>query len=135
MLDGEWKTAVRRRLRICVEECRMCKCGILKDENGDHTVACQKRHWRTRIHDRVRDSVAGQLRRKGAAADTESVAPQRSKQFKDKQSERQVQIGEDRCCGHNSRDELQCLDITIRRPTAATSVEVANWAEDQGRRR
>ena len=37
----------------------------------------------TRIHDRVRDSLAKQLRRMGATVDLERVAPQWSKKYKD----------------------------------------------------
>ena len=91
MLDGEWRTAVRRRLRLCVEECRTSQCGILKDEKGD-----LKSPWRTRINDRARDGVARHLRRKRAIADMERVAPQWSTQFKDKQGRDKVQSGEDR---------------------------------------
>ena len=58
-LDEEWRTAARRRLRLKTEESKMCQCGMLKDEKGDHTLACQRSPWRTRNHDRVRDNFAG----------------------------------------------------------------------------
>ena len=32
MLDEEWRTAARRRLRLKTEESKMCQCGMLKDE-------------------------------------------------------------------------------------------------------
>ena len=74
--DDEWKTAARRRLRLWTEESKMCECGMLKDEKGYHALACQRSPWRTRIHDRVRDSLARQLRRMVATVDLERVAPQ-----------------------------------------------------------
>ena len=77
MLDEEWRTESRRRLRLKTEESKMCQCGMLKDEKGEHTLACQRSPWRTRIHDRVRDSLARQLRRMGATVDLKRVAPQR----------------------------------------------------------
>ena len=49
MRDDDWKTAARRRLRLRTEESRMCDCSLLKDERGEHTLACQKSPWRTRI--------------------------------------------------------------------------------------
>ena len=41
MSDEEWRTAARRRLRLKIEESKMCQCGMLEDERGDHTLACQ----------------------------------------------------------------------------------------------
>ena len=84
MPDDEWKTAARRRLRLWTEEPRLCECGMLKDERGDHTLACQKNSWITRIHDRVRDSRARQIRKMGTTADLDRVAPQSSSRYKDK---------------------------------------------------
>ena len=71
MLDEEWRTAARRRLRLKTEESKICQRGTLKDEKGDRTLACQGSPWRTRIHNRVRDSLARQLRRIGATVDLE----------------------------------------------------------------
>ena len=39
MPDDEWKTAARRRLRLWI---RMCECGLLKEETGDHSLACHR---------------------------------------------------------------------------------------------
>ena len=47
MLDEEWRTAARRSLRLKTEESKMCQCGMLKDEKGDHTLACQRSPWRS----------------------------------------------------------------------------------------
>ena len=41
--DDEWKTA-KRRLRLWIGEPRSCECGMLKDETGAHTLACQQCH-------------------------------------------------------------------------------------------
>ena len=79
MPEDEWRTASRRRLRLKAAESKMCECGTFKDERGDHTLVCERSRWRTRIHDRVRDSLARQLRRMGATVDMERVAPQWSK--------------------------------------------------------
>ena len=79
MPGEERRTAARRRLRLKTEESKICQCGMPKDENGDHILACKRSPWRTRIHDRVRDSLARQLRRMGATVDLERGAPQRSK--------------------------------------------------------
>ena len=82
MPDDEWKTAARRRLRLKTGETKMCECGAIKDEMGDHTLSCQKSPLRTRIHDRVRDCLAKQLRKMGATVDLERVAPQWSKKYR-----------------------------------------------------
>ena len=37
LLDGEWKTAVSRRLRLWIEEPRMCECGMIEDEKKEAT--------------------------------------------------------------------------------------------------
>ena len=42
MPDDEWKTAARRRLRFWTEERSFCETGLLKDERGDRTLACQR---------------------------------------------------------------------------------------------
>ena len=119
MLDGERKTAVRRRLCLRVEECRICECGALKDERGDHTLACQKIPWTKTIHDRVRDSVARQLRRMGATAGLERVARLWSKQFTDKHVTDKIRVARiDVVATVLGRDELEWLDMAIRRPTA-----------------
>ena len=47
MLDKEWRTAARRKLRLKTEESKMCECGILKDERGDHTLACPEKSVET----------------------------------------------------------------------------------------
>ena len=65
------------------EEARICECGTIRDEMGDHVLSCQKSPWRTRIHDRVRDCLARQLRRMGATVDLERVAPQWSRKYRD----------------------------------------------------
>ena len=50
MTDEEWKTAGRRRLRLKVEQYRMCVSCRMKDEKGDFTVACVNNSSRTRVH-------------------------------------------------------------------------------------
>ena len=64
----------------------------LKDEKGDHPLACQRSPWRTRIHDRVRDSLARQLRRMGATVDLERVAPQWSKRCRDQSGMEKIRV-------------------------------------------
>ena len=124
MLDEEWRTAARRRLRLKTEESKMCQCGMLKDEKGDHTLACQRSPWRTRIHDRVRDSLARQLRRMGATVDLERVAPQWSKRYRDQSGTAKIRVARiDAVATIPGSNELQWLDVTIRRPTALTNME------------
>ena len=123
-LDEEWRTAARRRLRLKTEESKMCRCGMLKDEKGDHTLACQRSPWRTRIHDRVRDSFARQLRRMGAAVDLARVAPQWSKRCGDQSGMEKVRVARiDAVATIPGSNELQWLDVTIRTPTALTNME------------
>ena len=80
--------------------------------------------WRTQIRDGVRDRLARQTRRMGAMADLEKVAPQWSKRYKHKNgvdSVRVVRIGV--VVTVFGRDEVQQLDVAIRRPTALANVE------------
>ena len=119
MPDEDWRTAARRRLRLKTEESNMCQCGMLKDEQGDHTLAGQRSPWRTRIHDRVRDSLARQLRRMGATVDLERVAPEWSKRYRDRSGIARI----DAIATIPGSNELQWLDVTIRRPTALTNME------------
>ena len=126
MPDDEWKTAARRRLRLWTAESKMCECGVFKDARGDHTLACQKSPWRTRIHDRVRDSLARQLRRMGATVDMERVAPQWSKLYRDASGTEKIRVARiDLVATIPGSNELQRLDVTIRRPTALTNMEGA----------
>ena len=120
MPDDEWKTAARRRLRLRTGESRTRECGTIRDEMGDHVLACQKSPWRTRIHDRVRDCLARQLRRMGVTVDLERVAPQLSRKYRDSNGTDKIKTA--RIDGSN---ELPWLDVTIRRPTAPTNVEEA----------
>ena len=90
--DDEWKTAARRRLPLWTEESKKCECGMFKDKRGDHTLACQKSPWRTRIHDRVRDSLARQLLRMGATVDLEGGAPQWSKRHRHKNGAEKTKV-------------------------------------------
>ena len=83
MPDDEWRTAARGRLRLRTGEAKMCECGAIRDELGDHILSCQKSPWRTRIHDRVRDCLARRLRRMGATVDLDRVAPQWSRKYRD----------------------------------------------------
>ena len=74
----------------------------------------------------VRDSVARQMRRMGAPADMERVAPQWSKQYKDKRGADEYRVARiDVVATIPGRDELQWLEVTIRRPTAVAHVEGA----------
>ena len=137
MLDEEWRTAARRRLRLKTEESKMCQCGMLEGEKGDHTLACQRSPWRTRIHDRVRDSLARQLRRMGATVDLERVAPQWSKRYRDQSGTEKIRVARiDAVATIPGSNELQWLDVTIRRPTAQTNMEgsarVGGHAATQG---
>ena len=126
MPDDEWKTAARRRLRLRTGEARMCECGTIRDEMGDHILSCQKSPWRTRIHDRVRDCLARQLRRMGATVDLERVAPQWSRKYRDSSGTDKIKTARiDVVATIPGSNELQWLDITIRRPTAQTNVEEA----------
>ena len=126
MPDDEWKTAARRRLRLRTGETRICECGMITDEMGDHILTCQKSPWRTRIHDRVRDCLARQLRRMGATVDLERVAPQWSKKYRDNNGTDKIKTARiDVVATIPGSNELQWLDVTIRRPTAQTNVEEA----------
>ena len=126
MPDDEWKTAARRRLRLRTGEAKICECGAVRDEMGDHILTCQKSPWRTRIHDRVRDCIARQLRKMGATVDLERVAPQWSKKYKDSNGADKIRTARiDVVATIPGSNELQWLDITIRRPTAQTNVEEA----------
>ena len=126
MPDDEWKTAARRRLRLRTGEARMCECGAIRDEMGDHILPCQKSPWRTRIHDRVRDCLARQLRKMGATVDLERVAPQWSRKYKDRNGTDKIKTARlDVVATIPGSNELQWLDITISRPTAQTNVEEA----------
>ena len=49
MPDDEWKTGARRRLRLRIGEARICECGAIRDQMGDHILTCQQSPWRTRI--------------------------------------------------------------------------------------
>ena len=123
MPDDEWKTAARRRLRLKTGENKMCECGALKDQLGDHTLSCQKSPWRTRIHDRVRDCMAKQLRKMGATVDLERVAPQWSRKYRGNDGCERIRTARiDLVATIPGLNELQWLDITIRRPTAQTNV-------------
>ena len=75
-----------------VDECRMCACGMMRSEERDHTLACPKNPWGPRIHDRVRDGLAKQLRRMGATVDLERVAPQWSKKYKYKEGNDEYRV-------------------------------------------
>ena len=124
MPDEKWRTAARRRLRLKTEESKMCQCGTLKDEKGDHTLACQRSPWRTRIHDRVRDSLARQLRRMGATVDLVRVAPQRPKRYRDQNGMDKIRVARIYAVAKIPvSNELQWLDVTIRRPTALANME------------
>ena len=126
MPDDEWKTAARRRLRLKTGESKLCECGMNKDEMGDHTLSCQKCPWRTRIHDRVRDCLAKQLRRMGATVDLERVAPQWAKKYKGNDGIERIRTARiDVVATIPGSNERQWLDITIRRPTAQTNVTKA----------
>ena len=123
MPDDEWKTAARRRLRLKTGENKICECGAHKDQLGDHTLICQKSPRRTRIHDRVRDCMAKQLRKMGATVDLERVAPQWSKKYKGNDGSERIKTARiDLVVTVPGLNELQWLDITIRRPTAQTNV-------------
>ena len=116
MLDDEWKTAARRRLRLTTSESKLCECGMNKDEMGDHTLSSQKCPWRTRIHDRVRDCHAKQLRKMGATVDLERVAPQWAKKYKGNDGIGRIRTARiDVVATIPGSNELQWLDITIRR--------------------
>ena len=126
MPDDEWKTAARRRLRLKTGESKLCECGMNKDEMGDHTLSCQKCPWRTRIHDRVRDCLAKQLTKMGATVDLERVAPQWAKKYKGNDGIERIRTARiDVVATIPGSNELQWLDITIRRPTAQTNVTEA----------
>ena len=123
MPDDEWKTAARRRLRLKTGEKKLCECGMYKDEMGDHTLSCQKSPWRTRIHDRVRDCLAKQLRKMGSTVDMERVAPQWSKKYKGNDGIDGIKTARiDVVATIPGSNEIQWLDVTIRRPTALTNV-------------
>ena len=122
--DEEWRTAARRTLRHW-------RIQDLKDERGDHTLACQRSQWSTRIHDRVRDNLARQLRRMGATVDLERVAPQWSKRYRDQNGMEKTRVTRiDVVATVPGSNELRWLDVTIRRPTALTNVEGRQEWED-----
>ena len=126
MPDDEWKTAARRRLRLRVGEAKICECGAIRDQLGDHIVSCQRNPWRTRIHDRVRDCLAKQLRRMGATVDLERVAPQWSKKYRGNEGSDKIKTARiDVVATIPGSNELQWMDVTIRRPTAQTNVTEA----------
>ena len=126
MPDDEWKTAARRRLRLRRGEAKIFECGVIRDEMGDHALSCQKSQWRTRIHDRVRDCLARQLRRMGATVDLERVAPQWSRKYRDSNGTDKIKTARiDVVATIPGSNELQWLDVTIRRPTAQTNVAEA----------
>ena len=123
MPDDEWKKAARRRLRLKTCESKLCACGLNRDELGDHTLSCQKCPWRVRIHDRVRDCLAKQLRKMGATVDLERVAPQWAKKYNGQDGVERIRTARiDVVATIPGSNELQWLDITIRRPTAQTNV-------------
>ena len=123
MPDDEWKTAARRRLRLKTGESKRCECGALRDQLGDHILSCQKSPWRKRIHDRVRDCLAKQLRKMGATFDLERVAPQWSRKYRGNDGYERIRTARiDLVATIPGLNELQWLDITIRRPTAQTNV-------------
>ena len=126
MPDDEWKTAARRRLRLRVGEAKICECGVIRDELGDHVVSCQRNPWRTRIHDRVRDCLAKQLRKMDATVDLERVAPQWSRKYRDNEGNDKIKTARiDVVATIPGSHELQWMDVTIRRPTAQTNVAEA----------
>ena len=134
MPDEESRTAAKRRLRLKTEESKMCQRGMLKDERGDHTLACQRSPWRTRIHDRVRDSLARQLRRMGATVDLERAAPQWSKRYRDQNGTETIRVARfDVVATIPGSNELPWLDVTIRRPTDLTNMEGGHAATQRER--
>ena len=97
-----------------------------KCANAACSLACQRSPWRTRIHDSVRDSLARQLHRMGATVDLERVAPQLSKRCRDNNGTVKIRVVRiDVVATIAGSNELQLLDIKIRRPTALTKMEGA----------
>ena len=98
----------------------MCECGLLKDERG--TTGWRVRRTLAGHEDRVRDSVAGQIRRMGELLTWKESPPQWSKEYKDTRGTYKHRLSRiDVVPTIPGRDELQWLDI--RRPTAAANVE------------
>ena len=107
-----------------VMSARMCACGMMRYEKGHPHTGVPENPWRTRIHDRVGDSLAKQLRRMGATADLERVALQWTKKYQDKDGNDKYRVARiDVVATIPGSDELQWLDVTTRRPTAAANVE------------
>ena len=97
------------------EGSKICQCGMLKDENVTTHWHVKEFRGRTRIHDRVRDSLARQLRRVGATVDLERVAPQWSKRYRDQNGMEKIRLARiDVVATIPVSNELQWLDVTIR---------------------
>ena len=76
------------------------------------------------MHDRVRDSLARQLRRMGATVKLERVAPKWSKRYRDQNGMEKNRVARiDVVATIPGSNELKYLDVTIRRPTALTNME------------
>ena len=82
MSDEEWRTAARRR--DAASKLKNPRCGMLKDEKGDHTLACQ-------------------------TVDQERVASQWSKTIQRSERHGKNKSCENRCCCHDSRLERAAI--------------------------
>ena len=82
-------------------------------------------HWPAReVRGEFEDSLARQLRRMGATVDLEGVAPQWSKRYRDQNGMETIRVARiDVVATIPGSNELQWLDVTIRRPTALTNME------------
>ena len=70
--------------------------------------------------------LARQLRRMGVTVDMERVAPQWSKRYRDASGTEKITVARiDLVATIPGSNELQWLDVTIRRPTALTNMEGA----------
>ena len=104
-------------------------CRLLKDERVDHALPCQSSPWRTRKHDRVRDSLARQMRKVGATADLERATPQWSRRYMDELGADKIRVARiDVVATVQGRDELQMAgrSITVR---PRTHSDLIPWAQ------
>ena len=125
------------RLRLRVRNEGMCTCGMKRNEK-DHTLASQRIPWRTRIHNRARDCLSQQLRKMGATVDLERRAPQWTMMTQDEKGHSRSKLAQIDILVILGRDELDWLDVTIRRWTSSQLVHAAastaGHAADKGGR-
>ena len=98
----------------------------------ERTTPGQKSPWETRIHDCVRDSFWRQIRKIGAAAKSERVAPHWPSRLEDK-NVGEHQGGEDRCGRHRLR-QGQKLSVLQGMTTKLAEAE-AHTGEDSDKSR